>query len=232
MTEREKQLLLAIITEHIRHSRPVGSKVIVEKYLKDISSATIRNDMIELERVGLIEQPHTSAGRIPTTKAYEYYVANFLPERELDKTEQQKLQRILSAHRGQYGLVIRELAKAVADLSSVAVIVGFAPRDSYYTGLSNLFRQPEFAEIDLIQNFSQIVDHLDEVMEEIFPRIRPRVEILLGKHNPFGQTCGVLLTKYGGGKIPAGMFGILGPIRMPYERHRALLEYTRNLLSK
>ena len=232
MTERTQRLLRAIITEYIQNPHPIGSHVIVEKYLKDVSSATIRNDMARLEEQGFIEQPHTSAGRVPTIKAYEYYVANFLSRPGLDKAEQQKLRRVLAQHHGEAAQLIRELAKAVADVRLAAVFVGFSPRDAYYTGLSNLFRQPEFSEIDLVQNFSEIVDHLDEVMEDLFPRVTDRVEILLGKHNPFGTTCGALVTKYTLGKNQNGMFGILGPIRMPYDRHRALLEYTCSLLHK
>lgn len=232
MTEREKSLLKAIVIEYIKDPHPVGSNAIVEKYLKDISSATIRNEMASLERLGYIEQPYTSAGRIPTTKAYEYYVENFLQERVLDRAEQHKLQRLFASNKGEYGTMMREMAKVMAELSGAAVIVGFSARDTYYTGLSNLFSQPEFAELDLVQNFSRIVDHLDEVLEGLFPQISDRVQILIGKHNPFGEECGALVTRCGSQRAARSLFGILGPIRMPYDRNRAILEYTRTLLSK
>ncbi|MBU0707599.1 hypothetical protein KKG41_04470 [Patescibacteria group bacterium] len=232
ITEREKALLLAIINEHIKTSRPVGSNVIVEKHLKGVSSATVRNEMVKLEVLGMIEQPHTSAGRIPTTRAYQYYVDKFLNKRGLPKIEQSKLTRVNQKHKGDNNSLIREIAKEVADMSSGAVIVGFAPRDLYYTGISNLFRQPEFETIDLVHNFSEIIDHLDDVMEELFPKIGSDIEIMVGSNNPFGVNCGALVTKYDLGGSRCGTFGILGPVRMPYERNRALLEYARQLISK
>ncbi len=231
MTDREKELLLAIINEHIRYSRPVGSKVIVDKYLKAVSSATVRSEMNKLEKEGLIEQPHTSAGRIPTTKAYEFYVKNFLKDIHLGQPGRQLLEKIKKTHADQSSQLIRELAKGVAELSNEAVIVGFSPRDVYYTGLSNLFRQPEFVEMDLIHNFSEVIDKLDEVMEVLFPQVDSDVRILVGRDNPFGQLCGVLLTKYQN-QDQTGMFGILGPVRMPYAENRALLKFAKDLLSK
>ncbi len=231
MTEREKVLLMAIIAEHIRFSKPVGSKVIAEKYLREVSSATIRNDMSRLEQDGLIEQPHTSAGRVPTAKAYKYYVENSLKEKTLSKSIRLQLEKITVQHKNQFEILIRELAKGVAGISSEAVIVGFSPRDVYYTGLSNLFRQPEFEEIDLVQNFSEVIDKLDEVMEQLFPQVAEDIQIMVGQESPFGPQCGVLVTKYQS-RAQTGMFGILGPVRMPYEENQALLKYTKELLSK
>src|SRR5688500_5882700 len=77
---RGQMILSAIISEHLITGEPVGSKVISEKYADNfsVSSATIRNAMSELEDFGLVEQPHTSAGRVPTDKGYRFYVDNLL----------------------------------------------------------------------------------------------------------------------------------------------------------
>ncbi|MDP3964581.1 MAG: DeoR family transcriptional regulator [bacterium] len=230
MTEREKTLLKAIVAEHIAQSRPIGSKIIVDKYLPDVSSATIRNDMARLEEAGLIEQPHTSAGRVPTPKAYEYYVQNFLSKTQLDKSSRQKLEYVVKQHED-FDRRIRELAKLVAELSSEAVVVGFSERDVYYTGLSNLFRQPEFTTVDTVHDFTEIIDHLDDVMESIFPSVTPQIQILVGRNNPFGQSCGAIVTQYRCDGL-TGMFGILGPMRMPYEKNSALLQYASQIVSK
>ncbi|MBU4256930.1 DeoR family transcriptional regulator [Patescibacteria group bacterium] len=73
--EKRKQLILyTIIKEHIKTGAPVGSGVLVDKYKLDISPATVRNEMAELENEGLITQPHTSAGRVPTEKAYSLFI--------------------------------------------------------------------------------------------------------------------------------------------------------------
>ena len=86
LTDRKKIVLKAIIEEYISTAEPVSSGAIVEKYIPDCSSATIRNEMAELEQLGYIEKPHTSAGRIPSVKGYRFYVDELLNDEEgLDK---------------------------------------------------------------------------------------------------------------------------------------------------
>ena len=74
MNERRELILKIIINEHVITGSPVGSSVLVDKYKLNMSSATVRNEMAELEEDGYITQPHTSAGRIPTVKCYRYYL--------------------------------------------------------------------------------------------------------------------------------------------------------------
>ena len=88
LTERQEQLLRLIIHEYVTGRRAVGSKSLVEGYRLHVSSATIRNEMAELERAGLIEQPHTSAGRVPTDRGYRYYVEYLVGDPRLPATEQ------------------------------------------------------------------------------------------------------------------------------------------------
>ena len=74
MDERKQRILQALILDYIATGDPVGSRTIAKKYKLGVSSATIRNEMADLEEMGLIEQPHTSAGRIPSQFGYRYYV--------------------------------------------------------------------------------------------------------------------------------------------------------------
>jgi transcriptional regulator of heat shock response len=231
LTEREKTLLLAIVNEHIRTSRPVGSQIIVEKYLSGVSSATIRNDMAKLENSRLIEQPHTSAGRVPTDRGYEYYVQYFLKEKQPNSNQQNQLEQIVRQARGEEERV-RVAAKAMAEVSAEAVIVGFSDRDFYYTGLSNLFKQPEFAEREVVYNFSEIIDRLDEVMSDIYDQVDDKIQVMVGQRNPFGRHCGVLLTRCQYGRKVGGVMGILGPIRMAYGEQMGLLRYVQGLLKR
>ena len=88
LTERQEQLLRLIIHDYVGSGRAVGSKALVESYDLGISSATIRNEMVELERAGLIDQPHTSAGRVPTDRGYRYYVEHLIGNPYLPVAEQ------------------------------------------------------------------------------------------------------------------------------------------------
>ena len=77
ISKRQEELLYIIIQEYIANAMPIGSKFIMSKYMKDISAATIRNDMATLEKKGLIQKVHNSSGRIPSTEGYKYYEKNF-----------------------------------------------------------------------------------------------------------------------------------------------------------
>ncbi|RYD03404.1 hypothetical protein N752_19695 [Desulforamulus aquiferis] len=88
MDERKQQILLAIIKDYINTAEPVGSRTISRKYKLGVSPATIRNEMADLEEMGFIEQPHTSAGRIPSDMGYRYYVDCLMQREELTREEE------------------------------------------------------------------------------------------------------------------------------------------------
>jgi len=79
MDPRHREVLIALIREYIDSAQPVGSRILVKRYFKNLSPATIRNAMADLEDMGYLAQPHTSAGRVPTDKAYRFYVESFPP---------------------------------------------------------------------------------------------------------------------------------------------------------
>ncbi|MFA6525008.1 MAG: hypothetical protein WCT33_01910 [Patescibacteria group bacterium] len=229
LNDRKKALLAAIIKQHIKTAIPVGSNLLVGKGGFDLSTATIRNEMMDLEKDGYLTQPHTSAGRIPTEKGYRFFIDNFMDEKDLSEKHKSQLQEILKSD-NEDSLVVKQVAKEVAALSNGAVVVGFSPRDIYYTGLTNVFRQPEFAELNLIYNLSEVIDHLDEAVAGIYNDISRDVHILLGKNNPFGKQCSTILTKFQSDH-KEGLIAILGPMRMNYSHNRALIKYTQELIT-
>ena len=93
MNARQEKILSTVIEEYTQTAVPVGSQVLVGKYKFKVSPATIRNDMMALEELGYLHQPHISAGRIPTDKGYRYFVEEVMKDKELSKDEQHKLQK-------------------------------------------------------------------------------------------------------------------------------------------
>ncbi len=91
ITDRQRAILSIIVEEYVATARPVGSEHIVSHYGLNVSSATVRNDMAELERVGLIIQPHTSAGRVPSERGYRYFVENLMKPSTLSEDEQRRI---------------------------------------------------------------------------------------------------------------------------------------------
>jgi len=224
MERRQQQLLQIIIDLYINTAQPVGSKAISERKLFDLSSATIRNEMAELENAGFIFQPHTSAGRIPTEDGYQYYVENLIKITKVDKKLQARLKEILKEEKS-----LRELAKGLAVSSQLAVYLGYDDKDYFYTGLANLFGQPEFVAHELVNNISEAVDNLDEIIYNMFDEVSDEPQIFIGSKNPFGKFCSTILAKFKS-KNKRGLLGILGPQRMDYQNNLALIKYTQDII--
>ncbi len=112
LSERKKQILHALIETYIQTAEPVGSKAILENYQMPFSSATIRNEMAELTELGYLEQPHTSAGRVPTDLGYRTYVTSLMGRYSLSKREKSRIDEGLSMR-------ITELEQALANANRI-----------------------------------------------------------------------------------------------------------------
>lgn len=230
LTDRQQQILLASIREHVKTAKPVASEMLVGRRGLDVSSASIRNDMLELENAGYLAQPHTSAGRIPTAKAYQFYLDHFLERNtEPSKSEQDAIRSVVRKY-SDHVEQMKMLAKTMAGICETTVIISFAQRDVYYTGISYLFHQPEFAHLDSMLSMSDLVDHLDDVVADVFDTVTDEPAILVGPKNPFGEDTGVLLAKYGSSGR-SDLVGILGPLRMAYDENLSILRFAQHCLS-
>lgn len=225
ISERKKYLLATIIKEYVKTATPVSSGGLVEKYKLDISPATVRNEMMELEDEGYIYQPHTSAGRVPTELAYELLLLDDKSQKrkkELKEVEIKMLEQLFKREENAF----RQTAKAIAELSSGAVFWAFHKNDLYYTGLTNLFSQPEFKQVNAVCDVSGVIDRLEEIIDDIFEDLSEGEQVMIGTKNPFGNFLSTVLVKYKHDN-QHGVFGILGPMRMDYGRNLALVEFIK-----
>lgn len=117
LSERKKQILRAVVENYIQTAEPVGSKAIVASAGLKVSSATIRNEMAELENLGYLEQPHTSAGRIPSPKGYRLYVNELMEEHRLTMQEAQKINEALNLKIREMDQVMTEAGKIISQLT-------------------------------------------------------------------------------------------------------------------
>ncbi len=117
LSERKKQILRAVVENYIQTAEPVGSKAIVASSGLKVSSATIRNEMAELENLGLLEQPHTSAGRVPSPKGYRLYVNELMEEHRLSMQEAQKINEALNLKIREMDQVMTEAGKIISQLT-------------------------------------------------------------------------------------------------------------------
>lgn len=228
MNKRQEKLITKIVEEYIKTTQPVSSGFLVKKCRLNLSSATVRNEMAELEKEGFVHQPHIAAGRVPTEKAYNYYLKNSLQLTDEDKFIDSELEDILKLEEDE-NLKLKLIAKKIAELTGETVIVAFAPNDFYYTGISNLFNHPEFKEYNLIKQMTEVIDELDQKIVGLFENQNDVTNILVGSRNPLGSSCSFIYTFFNNEK---SIFGLLGPMRMNYVKNISLVQYINQELKK
>jgi heat-inducible transcriptional repressor len=119
MTQRMVEILRTIVDEFVATAEPVGSKTLVDKYGLPYSSATIRNDMAALEAMGYLEKPHTSAGRIPSNKGYQYYCEHLL-KKDIDEEVKYALANIFDKRSANIEDAIKHSCKIVSEMTNLA----------------------------------------------------------------------------------------------------------------
>ncbi len=122
LSERKKQILAAVVEQYIKTGEPVGSKGLISSTGMSVSSATIRNEMSDLAAMGYLEQPHTSAGRIPSQMGYRYYVDHLMKNREIDEINKRIIEAGISSAVGDPERLIARASEVLADLTKCACV--------------------------------------------------------------------------------------------------------------
>ena len=215
MTERQKQILSAIIEQYAEVASPVGSSLLAKLF--NVSSATIRAEMAELERLGLIMQPHTSAGRVPTDQGYRYYVNN-LNDSTQPVLPEGRAERALASRVQQAGAPERMIRNAVDTLVELTHNLGIATigNQLYMSGLGNLFGQPEFINGVQVQQVASLLDNLEPWLREAAPN--EPLSVYIGRENPIGRSAGasLIISRFRSPFSDRSYIGTLGPTRQQY----------------
>ena len=122
LSERKKQILKAIIAEYIRTAEPVGSKALAAMPGLSFSSATIRNEMSELEEMGYLEKPHTSAGRVPSHKGYRFYVDHLMSQADAEPATGSEETALMSLKAKELDRLIQEAGRLISALTDYAAV--------------------------------------------------------------------------------------------------------------
>lgn len=233
MNARQAKLLGTIIDEFIRTGIPVGSRHIIDQGFFPLSCATIRNEMRSLGEEGFLEQPHISAGRVPTAKGYRMYVQDLL---QPTSYEADVRRRFLSLKEQYIRRKEQEMTEeVVALLSHMTPNVAFAtvPHKErvYFLGLANTLRQPEFQENP--QLATGVVEILESRLSDVLSQaqVDERIRYYIGDEHllPQIQSCSMLVRRYQL-RGDDGVIGILGPMRMDYGYNTVALDLAADLL--
>lgn len=243
ISERQRQILTQIIEDYAETASPVGSVTMAKLF--QVSSATIRAEMARLEALGLIAQPHTSAGRVPTDAGYRYYV-NHLDLAKNTEKETAPLKEVgdnSSIGRGMHAIEVRvssqsqadaAIRRAVDSLVELTGNLGLATIGGqlYLAGISQLFTQPEFMDARRVQSVAKLLDNLEPWLREAAPG--EPLNIFIGQENPIGKNSEVslIISKFRSPFSDQSYIGVLGPTRQNYARVMSLVRFTGKMLEE
>ncbi len=234
ITSRQAKILAAIIEQYAEIAVPVGSVTLAKLF--SVSSATIRSEMARLEDLGLIEAPHTSAGRIPTDKGYRLYV-NGITDAQMTElpTSVDRSARTIEAHVNSHkDAADRAIRSAVDSLVELTGNLGIATIGSelYMNGISNLFSQPEYLSGTHIQAVARLLDNLEPWLREAAPN--EPLNVFIGSENPIGKSSGatLIISRFRSPYSDKSYIGVLGPTRQNYARTMQLVRRTGAMLEE
>ena len=237
LTQRQIEILKAIVEEYINTAEPVGSETLEKKYNLSASPATIRNEMVHLSELGYIKKPHSSAGRVPTPDGMKFYVRELMKEKELSVVEEVALKEKVWDYREKSQRFMREVAKSLADKTKTLSIVTTDEGDIYCAGYANILEMPEFYDIDITKTLLSVVEEY-EYFKSIFESAGglddEDTHVLLGEDlgSQLRGPYGIVYTHYNTPSNFRGEIGVIGPVRLNYTQVVPTVRYFGNLIEE
>jgi transcriptional regulator of heat shock response len=187
--------------------------------------------MFDLEKNGLIYQPHISAGRVPTEKGYRFYVNNLLDRYEINLREQEYIKKRLLAMQ-RFERALEMATQTLAERTNCAAIAS-SGEDVYFSGLANIFRQPDFYKYpSQALRVAEIFDNLLGLFKEM-PSDKQTM-IYIGEESPVGKgsNCSLIISRFVNSLGDQGYLGVIGLTRMPYEKSLSLVNLITEYLEE
>lgn len=232
LKERQKSILSATISEHLRTARPVASQELVYGFGLKVGPATVRSEMLRLDKLGYLEQPYTSAGRVPTDKGYRFFVDNLLEDIDSSDREQKLIRKMFRNLDGEKEFV-KELSKTISQLTGSLTAAGMFDDEVFYeSGFSEVLKEPEFKEAAETQRFGRLVDSLEKNIREFFEDFDKETEqIFIGEENPIkeAQNCTMTISSWEHPRGFKGFISTIGPKRTDYHKKISLIRYVKDL---
>jgi len=235
LTARQTQILKSLVEEYIDTAGPVGSDALEKKYSLGVSPATIRNEMASLTKLKYLQQPHTSAGRIPTPTAMKFYIDQLMEEKQMSVADEVKAKEdVMGAEEDVYSLM-RRATHALAERTRSLAVGSVDDERIWHSGYANIFHHPEFANLDLSMSLFALLDEEGRVQELFFERMTGTspIEVIFGEDLGWSglNYISVVGTRFKLRDKDCAL-GIVGPDRLRYPTVIPVLRYFKNLMEE
>ncbi|MFS8159893.1 MAG: hypothetical protein ACMG6E_06725 [Candidatus Roizmanbacteria bacterium] len=232
LTPRQIDLLKLIIKEYSHSGEPVGSELLEKKYHVGVSPATIRNEMVELTRHGYLKKSYFSAGRIPTSKAFRFYIKYLMEEKEMSTAEEVSAKSDIWDFKGELNRLMLHATQTLAHKTRLLAAASTNNGDIFIFGVNYILENKEFQDMErtrqlfhkcegagfwanILTQFSAIDDNL----------------LFLFDEEPESDEVASVFGEFGSGDIK-GTIGVIGPRRMRYETIVPHIRYFTSLIEE
>lgn len=232
LSPRQIDILKNIVKEYIDTALAVGSETLEKKYDLGVSPATIRNEMADMVKLGYLSKPHSSAGRIPTSKAIKFYINELMKEKEMSVAEEVEAKEKIWDLRARRDHLYRAATHNLAAKTHSLAVTFTDEGDIYYSGYSNILEMPEFYDIDITKNLLNILDDTS-YFDRIMGKLENECAVFLEDdfEEAFFKPYGFVFSRFKTRSNHMGSIGVIGPTRMQYEVVIPLVRYFGVLLA-
>ena len=230
---RKDRILTIVVDEYVRSVTPVSSGLLAQQRHLDLSPATIRNILAELEEEGYLTHPHTSAGRVPTQRGYRYFVDHLMNEIQLLKEERERIQAEYKEGMRELEKLLERTSEVISEKTHYTSIVSVDGENRFYCkGISNVVGYPEFHDFKQVQQILHTLEEKERILEVINRDLEKKIQVFIGSEIACVEmeNCSLAVSSYKTNKGQSGRIAVLGPTRMDYERVVSTLQYFSQLM--
>ncbi len=236
LTNRQTDILRALIKEYTETGEPIGSEMLEKKFKLGVSPATVRNEMVQLAKKGYLRKEYFSAGRVPSAKGFRFYIKYLMKEKDMSTGDEVAYKNGIWDERDDTQRLLAHATKILAQRTGLLALAITDRDDLYYSGVGNLLGLTEFGDITMSRSFFTRLDELafwGKVLAKVHA-VEDDLYFMVGDeefNDPMYEQCASIFSEFEGKKTK-GIIGILGPKRMGYEVLTPQLKYFSDLIEQ
>lgn len=234
LTDRQQQLLKALIELYVKTGEPIASEAIEKAYDLGVSPATIRNEMVKLTDMGYIKQPHVSAGRTPTAVGFRFYIKELMKEKEVSVVDEVTIKQQVMDNRAEFNQMVQTATRALAKKCGILAL-SVNKGNIYYSGAAYILDLPEFYDIDVTRFVLSMFDEYSVLQQILNCAQGPEpLHIIFGEETGFEylRPTSFAFLDFLDQSGDKGIIGVVGPDRLNFPVVIPYLRYIGGVLSE